>query len=106
MNHSVENAPDPAACGRGGRVHQEYVDARLAGDLGEAAYDRGIELDLPQVELTERAGMTQPQVPRMKGCDTVPTLPLLRRLAKALGGTLNLAIDEGGSRGAFAPHAA
>ncbi|WP_254875130.1 MULTISPECIES: hypothetical protein [unclassified Streptomyces] len=50
--------------------------------------------------------MTQPQVPRMKGCDTVPTLPLLRRLAKALGGTLNLAIDEGGSRGAFAPHAA
>lgn len=102
----MENAPDPAACGRGGRVHQEYVDARLAGDLGQAVYDRRIELDLSQAELTERAGMAQPQVSRMKGGDTVPTLPLLRRLAKALGGTLNLAIDEGDSRVAFTPHAA
>ncbi|GKQ40373.1 hypothetical protein ALMP_68990 [Streptomyces sp. A012304] len=50
--------------------------------------------------------MTQPQVSRVKGGDTVPTLPLLRRLAKALGGTLNLAIDEGDSRVAFTPHAA
>lgn len=50
--------------------------------------------------------MTQPQVSRMEGGDTVPTLPLLRRLAKALDGTLNLAIDEGGSRVTFTPHAA
>ena len=59
---------------------QEYVDARLAGDLGQAVYDRRIELGLSQAELAERAGMTQPQVSRMEGGDTVPTLPLLRRL--------------------------
>jgi transcriptional regulator with XRE-family HTH domain len=41
------------------------------------------------VELAERAGMTQPQVSRMEGGDTVPTLPVLRRLAKVLDGTLN-----------------
>ena len=85
---------------------QEYVDARLAGDLGQAVYDRRIELGLSQAELAERAGMTQPQVSRMEGGDTVPTLPLLRRLAKALDGTLNVAIDEGDSHVTFTPHAA
>ncbi|MFS8204339.1 helix-turn-helix domain-containing protein (plasmid) [Streptomyces sp. CWNU-52B] len=85
---------------------QDYVDARLAGDLGQAVYNRRIELDLSQAELAERAGMTQPQVSRMEGGDTVPTLPLLRRLAKALEGTLNLTIDEGDSHVTFTPHAA
>lgn len=83
---------------------QEYVDARLAGDLGQI-YDRRIELGLSQTELAERAAMTQPQVSRMEGGDTVPTLPLLRRLAKALDGTLNLTIEEGDSHVTFTPHA-
>lgn len=85
---------------------QEYVDARLAGDLGQAVHDRRSELGLSQTELAERAGMTQPQVSRMEGGDTVPTLPLLRRLAKALDGTLKLTIDEGDSHVTFTPHAA
>ncbi len=50
--------------------------------------------------------MTQPQVSRMEGGDAVATLPLLRRLAKALDGVLNVAIDEGDSRVTFTPHAA
>ncbi|MFD6325980.1 helix-turn-helix domain-containing protein [Streptomyces sp. NPDC058442] len=82
---------------------QEYVDVRLAGDLGQAVYGRRIELGLSQAEPAERAGMTLPQVSRMEGGDTVPTLPLLRRLAKALDGILNLAIDEGDSRVTFTP---
>ncbi|MBC3984263.1 helix-turn-helix transcriptional regulator [Streptomyces sp. AC563] len=85
---------------------QEYVDARLAGDLGQTVYDRRIELGLSQADLAERAGMTQPQISRMEGGDTVPTLPLLRRLAKALDGTLNLTIDAGDSSVTFTPHAA
>ncbi|MGW0566176.1 helix-turn-helix domain-containing protein [Streptomyces tauricus] len=85
---------------------QEYTDARIAGDLGQAVYDRRIELGLSQTELAERARMTQPQVSRTEGGDTVPTLPLLRRLAKALDGTLNLTIDEGDSHVTFTPHAA
>jgi ribosome-binding protein aMBF1 (putative translation factor) len=32
----------------------EYVDARLAGDLGQAVYHRRIELGLSQAELAER----------------------------------------------------
>ncbi|OWA12994.1 transcriptional regulator [Streptomyces sp. CS227] len=85
---------------------QEYVDARLAGDLGQAVYDRRVELGLSQGELAERAGATQPQVSRMEGGDTVPTLPLPRRLARALEGSLNVAIDEGEARVTFTPRAA
>ncbi|MEV7288809.1 helix-turn-helix transcriptional regulator [Streptomyces sp. NPDC093252] len=85
---------------------QEYIDARLAGDLGQAVHDRRVELGLSQSELAELAGMTQPQVSRMEGGDTVPTLPLLRRLAKALDGSLSVAVDEGDSRVTFTPHAA
>lgn len=89
-----------------GHPRPPHVDARLAGDLGQAVHDRRTELGLSQTELAERAGMTQPQVSRMEGGDTVPTLPLLRRLAKALDGTLKLSIDEGDSHVTFTPHAA
>lgn len=84
----------------------EYVDARLAGDLGQAIYDRRREMRLSQAELAERAGMTQPQISRIEGGDTVPTLPLLRRLAKALDGSLNVALEAEDSRVTFTPHAA
>lgn len=107
MNHSTwrtRRARQPA--GEAVEYDQEYVDARLAGDLGQAVYDRRIELGLSRTELAERAGMTQPQVSRMEGGDTVPTLPLLRRLAKALDGTLNLAMNEGDSSVTFTPHSA
>ena len=36
----------------------------------------------------------------------MPALPLLRRMAKALEGTVNLATDEGDSHVTFTPHAA
>lgn len=99
MNHSTwKTRRTRQLAGEPVEYDQEYVDARLAGDLGQAVYNRRIELGLSQAELAERAGMTQPQISRMEGGDTVPTLPLLRRLAKALDGVLNVAIDEGDSR--------
>jgi ribosome-binding protein aMBF1 (putative translation factor) len=107
MNHSTwRTRRTRQLAGEAVEYDQEYVDARLAGDLGQAVHDRRIELGLSQTELAERAGMTQPQVSRMEGGDTVPTLPLLRRLAKALDGTLNVAVDESDSHVTFTPHAA
>ncbi|WP_030234558.1 MULTISPECIES: helix-turn-helix domain-containing protein [unclassified Streptomyces] len=107
MNHSTwRTRRARQLAGEAVEYDQEYVDARLAGDLGQAVYNRRIELGLSQVELAERAGMTQPQASRMEGGDTVPALPLLRRLAKALEGTLNLTIDEGDSHVTFTPRAA
>ncbi|MEV7786251.1 helix-turn-helix transcriptional regulator [Streptomyces sp. NPDC088106] len=107
MNHSTWRTRRSRQLAGGAEEYdQEYVEARLAGDLGQVVYDRRIELGLSQTELAERAGMTQPQVSRMEGGDTVSTIPLLQRLAKALNGTLNLAIDEGDSRVTFTPHTA
>lgn len=73
-----------------------YEEAGLAFDLGQMVYDRRTELGLTQTELAERAGMKQPAISRIEGGGTVPTVPLLRRLAKALNAELTLS---------FTPHA-
>ena len=62
------------------------AEIRLAFDLGQAVYDRRIALGISQSELARRANTTQPQIAKLDlgGSGTVPTLPLLARLAKAL----------------------
>ncbi|WP_227995977.1 helix-turn-helix domain-containing protein [Glycomyces albidus] len=54
-------------------------------------YQRRHELGLSQVELADRAGMTQPQLSRLEGGGVTPTIPLLERLAAALD--VDLVID-------------
>ncbi|MER5931231.1 helix-turn-helix transcriptional regulator [Streptomyces sp. NPDC002054] len=68
--------------------HREEI--RLAFDLGQAVYDRRTELGISQTELARRAGMTQPQVSKLELGGTVPTVPLLARLARAMESELNL----------------
>ncbi|QGV82731.1 helix-turn-helix domain-containing protein [Streptomyces ficellus] len=74
----------------------EYAEIRLAMAFAKAVYDRRQALALSQSEVAERAGLTQAKISRIEGADTVPTLPLLRRLAQALDATLNIAL--GGDR--------
>ena len=64
----------------------------LARELGQFVHDRRIELGLSQAELAERRGMKQPQISRFEGGGTVPTLPLLHRLAHALGADLTISL--------------
>src|SRR5262245_11842177 len=77
-------------------------DRRLREDAAQAAYDAtrlAIELgatvrelrDLrgwSQSELARHSGMTQPAVARFESGGTVPTLPVLERLARALDADL------------------
>lgn len=81
-----------------------YVEAGYALALGQAVYDRRVALGLSQAELARRAGMTQPQISNIEGGDSVPTLPLLTRLAKALDAALNIQLDEDDSAFVFMPH--
>ncbi|MEU2982280.1 helix-turn-helix transcriptional regulator [Streptomyces hirsutus] len=67
-----------------------YEEAELAHDLGQMVYDRRTALGLSQTELAERCGMKQPQISRIEGGGTVPTIPLLRRLARALDADLTI----------------
>jgi ribosome-binding protein aMBF1 (putative translation factor) len=70
-----------------------YEEAELAHDLGQMVYDRRTELGLSQSELAERCGMKQPQISRIEGGGTVPTIPLLRRLAHALDAELSIRLS-------------
>ena len=70
------------------------VPGALARELGRLVHDRRTELGLSQIELAERCGMKQPQISRFEAGGTVPTLPLLRRLAGALGADLTMVDSE------------
>ncbi|MEV6163065.1 helix-turn-helix transcriptional regulator [Streptomyces sp. NPDC052052] len=81
-----------------------YQEAGYAFALGQAVHDRRIELGLSQAELARRAGMTQPQISHIEGGDSVPTLHLLIRLAKALDASLTIDLDGDTSAFVFTPH--
>ena len=109
MNHThwktardrrLRDTAEPAA------VAAARWEIKLAFDLGQAVHDRRTALGLSQSELAARAGMTQPQVSKLELGGTVPTLPLLARLAKALDTTLNIAIDDDATAITFTPHQA
>jgi DNA-binding XRE family transcriptional regulator len=79
-------------------------EVRLSMALAQAVYDRRTELGLTQAELGARAGLTQAKISRIEGSDTVPTLPLLAKLARALDASLNIALDRDEARVRFETH--
>lgn len=91
-----------ARTARAGRpaVAAAYEQARLRFELAEAVRARREELGLSQRQLAERAGMAQPGIARFEAGGTTPTLPLLERLAVALGLTLNVSLDPAQRRSA------
>jgi ribosome-binding protein aMBF1 (putative translation factor) len=61
-----------------------YEAARIRFELGEAVRLRREELGITQAELARRAGLQQPAIARFEGGGTMPTIPMLERLADAL----------------------
>jgi transcriptional regulator with XRE-family HTH domain len=93
---SLAASPDTA------RMREEI---RIAWDFGQAVHDRRTALGISQTELARRAGMTQPQVSKLELAGTVPTLPLLARLARALESTLTVEFQGETCRATFTPDA-
>ena len=81
-------------------VAAAYERPRLRYELAEAVRLRREELGWSQRQLAERAGMSQPGVARFEAGGTMPTLPLLERLAQALGLTLTVSLGPGQCRSA------
>ena len=73
-------------------VAAAYEAAKLRYELAETIRARREELGWSQRQLAERAGMSQPGVARFEAGGTTPTLPLLERLAAALGLTLTVSL--------------
>jgi ribosome-binding protein aMBF1 (putative translation factor) len=67
-----------------------YEAARIRYELGRAVRARREELGLTQSQLADRAGLKQPAVARFEAGGTMPTIPMLERLAAALGMRLSV----------------
>jgi ribosome-binding protein aMBF1 (putative translation factor) len=76
---------------------EAYDAARLAFELGRRVRELRVEQGLSQTELARRAGMTQPAVARFEAGGTVPTLPVLERLARSLGAELTVQLAPSSS---------
>ncbi|MGH3797334.1 MAG: helix-turn-helix domain-containing protein [Pseudonocardiaceae bacterium] len=76
---------------------EAYDAARLAFELGRQVRELRVQLGLSQTELARRAGMTQPAVARFEAGGTVPTLPVLERLARSLGAQLTVQLTPSSS---------
>jgi ribosome-binding protein aMBF1 (putative translation factor) len=63
---------------------EAYDAARLAFELGRTVRELREGRNWSQTQLAEAAGMTQSAVARFETGGTVPTLPILERLAAAL----------------------
>lgn len=74
-----------------------YDAARLAFDLGRRVRELRVQQGLSQIELARRAGMAQPAVARFEAGGTVPTLPVLERLARSLGVELTVQLAPSSS---------
>jgi ribosome-binding protein aMBF1 (putative translation factor) len=71
---------------------EAYAAAKLAFELGAAVRALREQRGWSQAELARAAGMTQPAVARFEAGGTVPTLPVLERLANALDADLAVQI--------------
>ncbi|MDQ8704549.1 helix-turn-helix domain-containing protein [Streptomyces sp. LHD-70] len=85
-------------------VAEARHEIRLSMALAQAVYARRTELGLTQTELAGRSGLTQAKISRIEGSDTVPTLPLLTKLARALDASLNIALDGDSTEVTFTAH--
>lgn len=69
---------------------EEYEATRLAYQLGKAVRELRERHGWSQTHLAQAAGMTQSAVARFEAGGTVPTLPILERLAHALDTELSV----------------
>ena len=74
------------------RVHPAYDAARIAFELGAEVRTLREQRGWSQTELASRAGMTQSAMARFEAGGTVPTLPVLERIASALEMRLSVAL--------------
>lgn len=73
-------------------AEETYEATRLAFELGAAVRELRLAHGWSQAELASAAGMTQSAVARFEAGGTVPTLPVLGRIAQALDADLTVRV--------------
>ncbi len=74
---------------------EAYEAARLAFELGAKVRELREQRGWSQSRLAQEAGMTQPAIARFEAGGTVPTLPVLHRLARSLDADLTVSLTPG-----------
>ncbi|MFF3687585.1 helix-turn-helix domain-containing protein [Streptomyces sp. NPDC002187] len=74
-------------------AREAYEAARIRYELGREVRERREALGMTQDRLARAAGLKQPDVARLEAGSTMPTLPLLERIAAALGTRLSVAFE-------------
>jgi ribosome-binding protein aMBF1 (putative translation factor) len=72
---------------------EAYDAARLAIELGATVRELRAARGWSQTDLASAAGMTQSAVARFEAGGTVPTLPVLGRIARALDADLTVRVE-------------
>jgi ribosome-binding protein aMBF1 (putative translation factor) len=72
---------------------EAYDAARLAFELGAGVRELRLTRGWSQADLASAAGMTQSAVARFEAGGTVPTLPVLGRIAQALDADLTIRVE-------------
>lgn len=75
-------------------AEEAYDGARRAFELGRVVREMREQRGWTQERLAEAAGMTQSAVARFEAGGTVPTIPVLERLARALGAELKVQLTS------------
>jgi ribosome-binding protein aMBF1 (putative translation factor) len=89
MSRDHSSYEEIAASRRSSEEYREgYDEARRAFLIGQAVRNRRLALGLSQTEVASRAGMTQPALSRLEAGGSVPTIPVLERIALALDAEL------------------
>jgi len=73
---------------------EAYEAARMAYELGRQVRQLREQCGWSQTRLAREAGMTQSAVARFEAGGTVPTIPVLGRLARALGAELDVTLKH------------
>jgi len=74
-------------------AEEAYEAARLAFELGAGVRELRVARGWSQTDLASAAGMTQSAVARFEAGGTVPTLPILGRIARALDADLTVRVE-------------
>jgi ribosome-binding protein aMBF1 (putative translation factor) len=76
-------------------AQESYEATRIAYELGATIRRMREERGWTQAQLANAAAMTQPSVARFEAGGTVPTIPVLERLARALDAKLVVSLASG-----------
>jgi ribosome-binding protein aMBF1 (putative translation factor) len=72
-----------------------YEKGKAKEQLAQAVHEARMKAHLSQAQLARKAGTTQSVIARLEGTadPSIPTLPMLQRIARACGGVFRCAIE-------------